>query len=385
MPDTHEDIRRRLFDAAWETPAYAPAPERTVTRARRRAALTIGGGAILLAAVAVTIFTLGGGAPLADQHRTGEPVHGDDPRETLVDTTTGDRSAFDALPPGAWLYDISPRRLSRSRSRRRQSGRTQVWIMGMDGTGLRQLTHDPFEAIDPTWSPDGTRIVYVGFGEVIRAISSWSTSRVGSPTRSSPSPRILGTPDGHPMALGSCIGLRPRSTFPPELPTTTTSLEVRSVIVDDRSGQRACRRAESTGGLGGRRGTGVRTDRVHRGAVQVGSSHASHSLWLMDGDGSRKEQLLSLDADDASDTAWSPDGSQIAFIVAQHGEAFVHVFDLATGEDRRIDRAIHRLGRRRHTSGAGVPPRILRPGFLLASDASCDSWSPLSGWSLRGI
>ena len=56
----------------------------------------------------------------------------------------------------------------------------------------------------------------------------------------------------------------------------------------------------------------------------------------MDGDGSRKEQLLSLDADDASDTAWSPDGSQISFIVSQHGESYIHVLDLATGEDRKV-------------------------------------------------
>ncbi len=69
---------------------------------------------------------------------------------------------------------------------------------------------------------------------------------------------------------------------------------------------------------------------------KMGSGHASNSLWLMDGDGSRKEQLLSLDVDDASDTAWSPDGSQIAFIVSQRGDSYVHVFDLATGEDREV-------------------------------------------------
>ncbi len=33
---------------------------------------------------------------------------------------------------------------------------------------------------------------------------------------------------------------------------------------------------------------------------------------------------------------WSPDGSQIAFIVSQHGESYVHVFDLVTGEDREV-------------------------------------------------
>ena len=48
MPDTHEDIRRRLFDAAWDAPAYAPAAERTVARARRRAGTTIIGSTLVV-------------------------------------------------------------------------------------------------------------------------------------------------------------------------------------------------------------------------------------------------------------------------------------------------------------------------------------------------
>jgi Tol biopolymer transport system component len=57
----------------------------------------------------------------------------------------------------------------------------------------------------------------------------------------------------------------------------------------------------------------------------------------MDDDGSRKEQLLSFgDVDNVSDIAWSPDGSQIGFVVFEHGDFLVHVFDLANGEDRQV-------------------------------------------------
>jgi dipeptidyl aminopeptidase/acylaminoacyl peptidase len=335
MPDTHEDIRRRLFDAAWETPAYAPAPERTVTRARRRAALTIGGGAILLAAVAVTLFTLGGSAPLADRHRTGKDVHGDDPRETLVDTTTGDRSAFDALPSGAWLYDIT-RDGSRVAFVAEAEGRNQVWVMNTDGTGLRQLTHDPFEATDPAWSPDGTRIVYVGFGGgdsrdlFVIDVTGRRPGKVVTEPEDPWDPRW--SPDGSRILYWSWT----ETDDPSDVSTTATSVEVRSVRV--HSGRVSVlaggrdQRAALEGAWDGQSGRIAFI--VAR--FKMGSGHADHSLWLMDGDGSRKEQLLSLDVDDASGTAWSPDGSQIAFVVSQHGGFFVHVFDLAMGEDREI-------------------------------------------------
>jgi hypothetical protein len=39
-------------------------------------------------------------------------------------------------------------------------GTPQIFIAGIDGTGVRQMTHDPTGAISPAWSPDGTMIAY---------------------------------------------------------------------------------------------------------------------------------------------------------------------------------------------------------------------------------
>ena len=157
MPDdTHEDIRRRLFEAAWEAPAFAPACRSARSRVlAARAALTIfGGGAAVVAAV-VAIVLAGGGVPQAS--RTEKAVGGLFPTgPARIPGRRHHRAAavFDRLPRRSMALRHHARRLAGGV---RDGGR---WPEpGVDHEhgwhGLRQLTHDPFEAIDPAWSPDG--------------------------------------------------------------------------------------------------------------------------------------------------------------------------------------------------------------------------------------
>ena len=41
-----------------------------------------------------------------------------------------------------------------------RTGRPQIWIVNIDGSGLRQITTTPSGACQPDWSPDGSQIVF---------------------------------------------------------------------------------------------------------------------------------------------------------------------------------------------------------------------------------
>jgi hypothetical protein len=76
MPnDIHEDIRRLLVEAASDVPVLAPAPERTIRRARRRLALSISG----LAVVGPVGLAVGGIVTAAGPFTRSMPAGNDQP------------------------------------------------------------------------------------------------------------------------------------------------------------------------------------------------------------------------------------------------------------------------------------------------------------------
>ena len=153
-------------------PAQAPAPPK---KRGRTVALVAGVGALVLLA--------GGGASLAIFGGWLPSLFGPEPSATLPAAALGFTWTPNPSPvpptttpaptftPTATLTPIPPPTESVSFLggggriafvSDREDGRTlQIWTMNPDGSDPRQLTYGPGDKTQPTWSPDGDRLLYV--------------------------------------------------------------------------------------------------------------------------------------------------------------------------------------------------------------------------------
>lgn len=98
-----------------------------------------------------------------------EPLVRLDPGAYFVNALTGEAVPLPSdltSVPGAGNYDVSPdgSMIAFDNAGDRPlagGGLHQVYVANIDGTGLRRLTEHPIAAVEPAWSPDGTRIVYL--------------------------------------------------------------------------------------------------------------------------------------------------------------------------------------------------------------------------------
>lgn len=159
-----DDIRSLLTQAAADVPGVAPDAPRVVRRARRRALGTMTAGALAV----VVLLSLGTPAirDLLSRQRPAilPAITGLEDGAYIVDLATGRATRLEGLPSDAVEFDAAPGGEQIAFTSARE-GSPQVYVMNLDGTGLRRVTDDPYGASAPAWSPDGTRIAYAGFGD----------------------------------------------------------------------------------------------------------------------------------------------------------------------------------------------------------------------------
>lgn len=185
-----------------------------------------------------------------------------------------------------------------------RTGTTQIYLIKVDGTDLRQLTEIPEGACQPAWSPDGQRLVIISPCEknqpIYRGSGLFIINADGSGL--TPLPIVPGgdfdpawSPDGRYIAFASL-----RNSGRPRI--YTINLETNEVL---RISAQYSYDRQPTWSSDGKQIAFVTTQ---KGPVQI---------WTMNPDGS--DQKIYSRSADAINTApsWAPDGKLILFTQVQ--------------------------------------------------------------------
>jgi Tol biopolymer transport system component len=261
------------------------------------------------------------------------------PESIVGSLATGrfDASRFAASPDGSSLAFVGEG----------DDGSQQIFIAGIDGTGVRQVTHDPKGVMSPAWSPDGTRVAYVGYGSgevenlfVLDVATGETTQITTDKTHGLFEPQF--TPDGSslvytdasaftlfPGARGCCGSNAVIRTVPIAGGNSTTLLGPGKGPRGLNYGANASMSPD--GSLVTFVGSGELSETLPEGVHPLGpDNHCDRCRFLVDVDGTDTRIISGWTATPSG--AWSPDGTRIVLAGDSEPPFPIMVVDAATGE-----------------------------------------------------
>lgn len=205
-----------------------------------------------------------------------------------------------------------------------RSGKNQVWLMNLDGSGLTQLTEIPEGACQPNFSPDGMRLVFIS------PCAEDKESYPGSGlflinvdgTNLTPLPSVPGgdydpawSPDGNWIAFTS---LR-ITNWPRIYLLNVQTLEIKRLSEDF---SRDFQPAWSADG---------------KKIVFVSRRQGPTDLWVMNADGSEQQRLTLSGTKINTSPKWSPDGKLIVFTQALRPGQITRLAVFSSSEGKAVE------------------------------------------------
>ena len=180
-----------------------------------------------------------------------------------------------------------------------RSGAVEIWLMNLDGSGLKQITDIPEGACQPRWSPDGMKIVFIS--PCIRHMNSYPGSNLfiinADGSDLVPLPSAPGgdydpswSPDGNQIVFTS---LR-KEGVPGIFIINLKDNSIKSLVEDE-------------------------TRSIYQPAWspkgnEIAYVNSDNRIWVMDVNGSNRRSLIVGGGDyRLNNPAWSPDGSVVIY------------------------------------------------------------------------
>lgn len=186
-----------------------------------------------------------------------------------------------------------------------RTGMFEIWLINLDGTGLRKLTSINEGACQPSWSPDGKRLVFISpcgrETDTYRGSSLFLINADGSNLQ--PLPSVPGgdfdpswSPDGTRIAFTSLRGGEHKGIFILDLDGNTV------VELKDPDGREASEPAWSPDSL------------------QIAYAGPRNQIWAMAADGSDRHVLTrNAGENKKGQPTWSPDAKAVIYTEWEEG------------------------------------------------------------------
>lgn len=186
MPELKEVFEMVSHKVEPDTDAWRRQDERHRRSARNRRIGAFAVVAAIAAVAALVAIAVPGGERSTDVgvNPTEPPATLVPETDYLIDLNTGEMTALpksigrDGLSD--W-YAVSPDGTRVAFDAQDEAGTTQVFVAGLDGTDVQQVTHHPRGAGVPVWSPDGAAIAYQGWDVeniIVLDLATGGTSQV---------------------------------------------------------------------------------------------------------------------------------------------------------------------------------------------------------------